>query len=326
MKSSGYSRYLEALHSKETVPVGVIKDLVEHKVHDIIKSVTKIVAGEVNQVFELRTKRNSKFIVRISPADTATFSDELWAIRQCRPLGVPVPEILEIVNVNVNSAQFCMCLMQKSDGELLERGNLDFASINKDVKRIYFNQAGDILASIHSVLSSGYGKVVGKKGKYNDFSCYLTDVCNKNEQLEKVMREAGIHRMKVAQFWKLIKSADTLYNSRSLNLCHGDYFPKHFIVKDGKITCVIDWGEIRSDLVYYDFANWDYWLEDREYLDWLKQGYYQNKNSKSWDDEACHLLKVLIGIEVLDWYTKEGVKEMIEKAKRRLVIAINYFS
>lgn len=108
-------------------------------------------------------------------------------------------------------------------------------------------------------------------------------------------------------------------------LNHGDYFPKHFMAKEGKIISILDWGETRSDSPIYDFANWDFWTGQELPTTWLIEGYIDKSLFDSNFNDLLHFIKIMIGLEVLEWYHGEKYQEMIEKTKRRIIIDVTYF-
>lgn len=97
------------------------------------------------------------------------------------------------------------------------------------------------------------------------------------------------------------------------------------MAKEGKIISILDWGETRSDSPIYDFANWDFWTGQELPTTWLIEGYIDKSLFDSNFNDLLHFIKIMIGLEVLEWYHGEKYQEMIEKTKRRIIIDVTYF-
>ena len=60
-----------------------------------VDSLKRIVAGEVNEVYDTKTK-DGNFIVRISRGEENRFLTEKWALNAARDVGVPTPQMFFI--------------------------------------------------------------------------------------------------------------------------------------------------------------------------------------------------------------------------------------
>lgn len=325
-QNDDYKNYLISLHSKRDTPEEIARNVVKEGVGKEPISKRKIVAGEVNEVYEITLSDSSKVILRISPNGSPDFKQEEWAMKKAEELGVPVPKILLIKYLTMRNKEYGFCLMKKINGELLERGKIDFNKLSRDQQQRYLNQAGEILSKIHSIPMIGFGRIVGKgKSRYKNTSQLFANWLDKRDLYEKTAREAVLDLSIVKTAFKLGEDFKEKLLQIQPHLNHGDYFPKHLMVKGGKIIGILDWADIRSDSSVYDFANWDFWVGKHFPTKWLKEG-YTNKSLFDDDFEAIlHFVKITIGLEVFEWYHKQKYKERVEKTKAKLAQDINYF-
>lgn len=321
-----YKRYLDYLHSKQETPEEIIRDVVKEGAGLELVSKQRIVAGEVNEVYDILLDNRSHVILRISPNGSPDFQQEQWAMQKCRDLGVPVPEILLITYSVVHGKEYGFCLMKKIGGNLLERGDVDFSILSIGEQRSYINQGGKILSRIHSIQTTGFGKIIGDgKSHYSDAEQSFSSWVGKEDTYETIAREADLDLAIVRTAFKTGISLKKRLLAVQPCLNHGDYFPKHLTIRKGRIAGILDWGEVRSDSPIYDFANWDFWVGKRFPIEWLKDGYSNRTLFNDEFEDLFHFMKITIGLEVLDWYSKQEYKGRVEKTKEKLVHDISYF-
>jgi len=91
-----YGQHLRDVHSKLTAPEEFILEALKDLTAGAIVSKRRIIAGEANEVYDIRTSDERDLIVRISRDREKDFEQERWAIDQCTKTDVPVPTILAI--------------------------------------------------------------------------------------------------------------------------------------------------------------------------------------------------------------------------------------
>ena len=196
-KAGDYDKYLKSLHSQKETPEEIIKDIVKEGAGKNFVSKKKIVAGEVNEVYDITLNDKSHVILRISPNGSPDFQQEQWAIKEAKKVGVPVPEIYLIKYIMTNGKEYGFCLMEKLEGDTLERGNIDLNKITLEERRNYINEAGRILAKIHSIPTTGWGWIVKEKGQYETSDELFRQWLNKRKRysetasLEKIFLPNG---------------------------------------------------------------------------------------------------------------------------------------
>jgi len=111
-------------------------------------------------------------------------------------------------------------------------------------------------------------------------------------------------------------------------MIHNDFRAKHVMVRNGCVAGIIDWGEVASGSPINDFAKWDYWDGDGATvpLEWLLEGYADNKLIAAEFDVQLHLKRLEYGICVLWWYEHRGFAFGVEEAKRKLYRDLAFFT
>jgi aminoglycoside phosphotransferase (APT) family kinase protein len=323
-KINEYNKYLRSLHSKKQTPEEIIRGIVKEGTGKNIVFKRKIVAGEVNEVYEIKLSDGSSVILRISPNGPPDFQQEQWAIKECKKIGIPAPDIFLVKYLTIDSKEYGFCLMEKVEGDTLERGRLSFDDLTIDERRNYIHQAGEILSRIHSIMTIGWGWIIKNKGEYDSSNKLFENWTEKKENYEKIAREENIEAS-INKANKLIDKFKIRYESKKPCLNHSDFAHKHFMVKGGKIVAILDWGSVRSDLPIYDFANWDFWFGENIPTEWLKDGYTNKKLFDSDFEDFLHFIRITKGLENLDWYHQQKYREMIEKIKAKLIKDVGYF-
>lgn len=319
-KSDHYQKYLASIHDSWVTPDEIIHRVLKEGTGKDLAYKNRIITGEANEVYDITLKDGQHVILRISNSGYPNFLQEKWAIDKVKKLGVPVPEIILIKYLTIEGKEKSLCLMEKVEGEPLERGNVDFDKLDLNLRRSLINQAGEILAKIHSVSTEGFGWIIGAgKSAFKTSDELLENFINQQEQFEKMAAEENIDKQLIVRAISIIRSFKGLYSKIKPHLNHGDYGHKHFMVKDNRITYILDWGGVRSDTPINDFAWWDYWFGEFIPTEWLKAGYTNKSLYDNHFEDFLHLLRLFRGLETLNWYHKQKYKPAIKKAKVKLL-------
>ncbi len=321
-----YEKYLASVHARLETPDKIIQEIVKEGTGLEVVSKKKIVAGEANEVYDISTNNQQNVILRISPHGSPDFQQEVWAIDAARKVGVPAPTIFLVKYVTISGQDRSMCLMEKLDGESLERGGIDFGKLDPKVQRDLIVQGGEILSRIHSIKTEGIGWIVGVgEGQYASSDELIDNLVGKRDQFERMASSKDFDEANIGRALDIIESYRSWYSSVEPRLNHGDYGHKHFMMKDNRITGIIDWGGVRSDTPIYDIAMWDYWFGEYIPTEWLKEGYVNKELFGGNFEDVLHMLRLFKGLEILDWYHQQAYKPAVEKAKAKLLADLDYF-
>ncbi|OGH18439.1 MAG: hypothetical protein A2868_00885 [Candidatus Levybacteria bacterium RIFCSPHIGHO2_01_FULL_40_15b] len=320
-----YNKYISSIHKTLITPEEIIRDIVKQGTGIKLLIKDRIIAGEVNEVYDITLSNKRHVILRISRQGYPNFQQEKWAITECKRAGVPVPEILLIKYVTIKNKKCSICLMEKIDGEPLERGGLDFEKLNLETRKRLIRQAGEILSRIHSIETRGFGWIIGEgKAEYSNFENLLKERLRKKDALERIIMEEGMDKNTIRTAFRIINRFADEYAEQIPKLNHGDYSHKHFMVKDNKITGILDWGSVRSDSPVYDFSTWDYWFGDYIPTEWLKEGYQDKSLFDSNFEDFLHMLRIFNALDLLEWYYKKN-QHTLDKVKETLLKDLEYF-
>jgi len=123
---SNYIQYLSSIHSRQTTQDEIIRDVIKEANGQDMLSKRRIIAGEVNEVYDVTLNDQSRVILRISPNGSSSFQQEEFVLKQCQKAEIPVPEILFIKYLTIDHKEYGFCVMQRIDGGVLDREDNDF--------------------------------------------------------------------------------------------------------------------------------------------------------------------------------------------------------
>jgi aminoglycoside phosphotransferase (APT) family kinase protein len=317
---SDYRQYLSDIHSRHTAPESLLTDVIKDVSNSPIASKRRIVAGEENEVYDITLENGTSLIIRVSRSKEPEFEREHWAIEECKKVGVPVPGMLLIKSVVLNDTPATICVQKKLAGSPLERGDIDFRTLDKAQLRNIINQAGEILSRIHSIKTYGFGPLDGQgAAKFSTFKELMAEHIEKEQVFLDAAKSTNLDSSVISKVFDILRSYQKFdYNPESI-LAHGDFGPKHIMIADNKITGVLDFGQVNGHSPINDFAKWDYWFSDEIPLEWLKEGY---SNQAIFNDDFSNILywiTVNNALEDFEWYIGKNYQAGIENAKSKLI-------
>ncbi len=318
-----YQNYLEGIH-KVSVPEAILSHVVKKATGMEIGSKSRIVAGEVNEVYDITLSNSLSIILRISRNEFPDFLQEGWAIEQCKKKGVLVPEVISVQHETVSGKLLSFCVQKKLLGEPMDRGSIDYHDLEKSLVNDLVFQAGEALSKIHSVPTRGFGGINQEGvGKVDDFKSLLSDKVSQLDEYLEISRRVSFPEKAIESAIGILAIKADKYKRVNSVLNHGDFGPKHIMFSGKKITGIIDWGDASGHSAVHDFARWDYWFGEDLPLELLKKGYSDKKLFNNDFEELLRLIKLHIGLEVLWWYDVQGYKPNIEKAKKQLLLDLD---
>ncbi len=279
-----YQDYLANLHQANTTEDSIVKALIQDSLHENTVSKKRIIAGEVNEVYDLTLESNKQVILRISKKDTQDFLQEQWAIGQCRSQNIPVPVIIFVGNTEVKGKPVSFCIMEKLPGSTLERGTINHKALQPKVLQQIITEAGNLLKRIHTIPTQGFGDLDAKgNGEFQSFTKILSKDPNQKQGLLLLAKNTSIPQPTMESILDKLESVAEKNADAMPVLNHGDYGPKHLMISDNKISGIIDWGDSSGNSPLYDLARWEYWFGDEFPTSWLLDGYGHEllKDSKS---------------------------------------------
>lgn len=320
-----YQKYLEEVHNRSSIPEPALNMIVSNIVGSPMVEKERILKGEANEVYDVKTRAGDEVFVRIERRGLG-FLQERWAIEQCQKVTVPAPEILGITHLNSQGELLAVCIQRKIEGDTLERGSINVDEMDQETLRGIINQAGEILAKIHSIPTQGFDRIDQHGvGKFETFKDMMLDREAERGEYMRLAKRINLDSQVIERAMKIISDHQDLYEEVGSVLNHGDFGPKHIMVDGDKITGILDWGEAQGNSPVYDIARWDYWFGDWIPTEWLKEGY----TDKSIFDENFELLTKLIHLRssliLIFWYDEFKYPMGVERAKEKLLKDLEFF-
>lgn len=285
-----------------------------------IVSKRRIIAGEANEVYDIRTSDERDLIVRISRDREKDFEQERWAIDQCTKTDVPVPTILAIKHFSEGTNPIDICIQDKLAGDLL---SIAAASLPRDRVKGICVRVGELLARVHGIRTKGHG-YLNRQGE-GQFRFTSDTLGREEERYLALAKRTGFEETAMRAILTFLFE---LWRTPPVDprMIHNDFRAKHVMVRDGCVAGIIDWGEVASGSPINDFAEWDYWDGTTVPLEWLLEGYAYNKLVAAEFDTQLHLKRLEYGVCVLWWYQHRGFAFGVEEAKRKLYRDLAFFT
>lgn len=324
-----------------TTPQDMVSEIIKITTGSKITELTRVIRGDANEVYDIRTSDGQAIILRIGHKGKQTFQTEAIAIEQGRQLGVPVPTTVAIGEYPSATKSIYYCVQEKLAGTPLDT-LLWFTKINKERARLIVENAGETLGRLHTRKTTGWGYIVAPRHTYFDGSNHHN---RRNEALSETGQ--GEHQGINSKFDQAVAEKDRITEAVKLTnirtptikailkrlsvgmrtyegnqrLLHGDFGPKHIFVDDkNNITGVIDWEEAESGDPVKEFARWNYWFEEIAPISWLRAGYERVNDLGENYDERFNAAKLENAIWTLLYYTYDSP---VEDCAKKAVHVIN---
>jgi len=306
------TRWKEELHAQWTTPDEVINHLVRSASSSAVGTRSRIIGGEGNEVWSITTRSGDDLILRVSRS--TTFAAELWATEQARRMGVPVPEVLLVEDaVPIGDIQVAIWIHRTIHGQPL--GTLQ----DEQTTRRLTADAGELLARIHAVSTSGYGPIDAQgHGQLNGFSAYLAW----DDHAADAALLNGISRADVEKAAQLLETYRHAWAAPP-HLLHGDWLPEHILVQNDAVAGIIDFGNTRSGDPAYDIAYWQFfWDTDLYPSSVLLDGYRRAGDTGQLLDLRVHLCRLGLSMRAISYYTEAGRTFPAQHAAQRFSEAL----
>ena len=305
-RDENYQSFLENLHDKLNTPDIVLEKVVKSAVGYGVKEKRKVVEGEVNEVYDIIPTHGDNIIVRISREKHNRFEAEKWALDNCRDVGIPVPQIHLISEVETDKEKLHVCVESKIGGDSLQTLIKQNTLSQNEIKKLTVT-AGEILSKIHSIKTKGFGEINSLGvGEFKTWSEYMLNQDKKRELVLEEARKIGVDTKLIQQAFAILAKNKDIYKHTESRLAHSDYGIKHMLVNNGKLNGIIDFENCRGADIAYDFSWWNYFGQNRPPVEWLIEGYVKNGNLGENFDTRMHLVKIEIALRLLIIYGEVG--------------------
>jgi len=317
--SDEYNKFLEEIHSKNFTTDDVISDVVKEATGSEVISKKRIMAGEVNEVYDVELQGKDNVIVRIHKSDKPVFLKEKWAIDQCKLVGVPVPSVLLIKHLPETDGVLSFCIQEKLRGDTVERGKVGMWDMDKEQLKTIMQKAGELLARMHTIPVQGFGDLNEYgKAKHNSFIDKMIGRSDRASRHMSLAEELNIPIEKINKTISILATRILKYKDIKPTFNHGDFAPKHIMYEGNEVTGILDFGDVQSHAPIFDFARWEYWYGNTDILKWLKEGFTDKSIFDEGYNELSNLIQLNMALGTIWHYHKnknypEGIKDGIKR-------------
>lgn len=296
-----------------TSPPSVITSAVTEACGSPPQTITRITEGFSNEVYAVTTIDGQQIVVRIHWWTNRYFEEEKWALDQCETLHIPTPHMLLLRHSGSGKEARSICVETRLSGQtlhsLVERGQLNIADTYPYVKA-----AGALLAQVHSIPTTGWGRINAKGvGTLPHWSDLLSPSII--EGAYQAAQKLDIAQQEITEAIHLFHAHTTLFEAITPCLLHGDFSPQQILVGAGQITGFIDFEFPRSGDPAWDFAYWDYFTGRQPFrgsrfpTQWLLEEYRQLLVSAITFDLRIVLWQLELGLELLAYHRHDEVPD-----------------
>jgi Ser/Thr protein kinase RdoA (MazF antagonist) len=303
-----YARHLAVLHAGFEAPAELIAAAARAVTPSPILDMERIVHGEANEVYDIAFESGREVILRIARRAEGLFEKEAWAIGRCRALGIAAPEVLSLQRLEADAEPLELCFLEKLPGQRLS----DSLSLPREVLRSVVRELGEQLSRMHSI---GPGEL-GEAARFfeNDTDDFLAI----EAEFVELGGNAGLDRRALERAFRFFEAVTRRHGPLPRRLTHNDLRACHVLVHEGRLSGVIDFGQVSMDSRINEFAKWGYWEEPDLPVAWLREGYGDKTLFDSSYPELFRAFRIANGLWVLRWYALTGYAAGVERAAASL--------
>lgn len=210
--------------------------------------VAPVAEGRSTWVYRIVSGEEVSYL-RILPEADAAMSSEALVHGLLRERGLPVPQVLAVRDLHPLLGRSLM-LTAAVPGRAL-------AADEPPDPQPLLREAGRALAQINSVPVAGFGWIdrtrPGLRAPFRTFAEWMRDDL---EQPLRALRQARLlPETALCGPERLLERACALFAHEPACLAHGDFDPTHLLHERGRLTGIIDFGEIRGAHRLYDLGH-----------------------------------------------------------------------
>jgi len=310
-----YQEYLEKKHASLNTPEELVAKVVKKATKLKFVERERIIAGEVNEVYDVTLQGGKNVIVRISRNKHPRFEAEEKAIRMAAQVGVPTPSVLLIEGLNHGNEKLTFCVEEKINGIPLSD---QMGQLSKEELQSLIEQSGSILSKIHSVRVDRFGGF-DKLAPYENWSGFVFKPFKAIQRVMKIADEIGVERPLINKAVSTLKEHEGLFNRVTPQLLHGDFSIKHMLIRDKKIVGIIDFENAKGGDPVFDFAWFDYFYGESIPRKWMKKGYSNTKLFDGNFEAKLNLYRLHLSLNLLDYYELEKNSAGLDHTKKKLL-------
>ena len=299
-----YARHLAALHAGFAAPDALITAAARAVTPSPILAKERIVHGEANEVYGLTFESGLDVILRIARRAEGKFEKEAWAIGRCRALGMAAPEVLSLQKLEADGEMLEFCFLQRLPGERLS----DSLSLPRETLRGVVRELGEQISRMHAI---GPGDL-GEAARF--FENDTDDFLIMQDEFVELGGGAGLDRRALERAIRFFEAVMARYSPLPRRLTHNDFRACHVLVHEGRLSGIIDFGQVSMDSPVNEFGKWAYWEEPALPVAWLREGYGDKSLFDANYAELFQAFRIANALWVLRWYALTGYAAGVDRA------------
>ena len=299
-----YARHLAALHAGFEAPAELIAAAARAVTRSPILATERIVHGEANEVYGVTFESGLDVILRIARRAEGIFEKEAWAIGRCRDLGIAAPEVLSLQTLQADGEQLEFCFLERLPGQRLA----DSLSLPRETLRAVVRELGEQISRMHTI---GPGDL-GEAARF--FEDETDDFLAMEAEFVELGGDAGLDRRALQRAFRFFEAATMRHGPPPRRLTHNDFRACHVLVHEGRLSGLIDFGEVSMDSPINEFAKWAYWEEPALPVAWLQEGYGDKSLFDADYAELFQAFRIANALWVLRWYALTGYAAGVDRA------------
>ena len=130
--------------------------------------------------------------------------------------------------------------------------------------------------------------------------------------------KAGLDRRALEHALRFFEAVTKRRGPVDRRLTHNDFRACHVMVHEGRLSGIIDFGEISMDTPINEFAKWAYWEEPALPVAWLREGYGDKGLFGAGYEELFQAHRIANALWALRWYAITGYTAGVERAAGRV--------
>ncbi len=304
-------------HATFDTPRDILGSFIEHETASPVLEDQRLIAGETNEVHDLKLADGRELVARIFHGDKESrFEKEKWAIEQCATLGVPVPEVLTVGRLEVGGKTLPISILTKLPGRPLDKV---LENESAEARKLLFRDLGELLKKIHSVPTGGFGKLdAAGNGKFANVEELFTG--DRYVRPETILSQADglrLDRELIEGTYQTLKKYAKDYPKVDPRLVHGDLSTSHVLVDKMKICGIIDFESANGADPVSEFARWELKFANKFPVEEMKEGY--GKDFFGGDYELRkNIWRLYQGLVGMSYCAREKKQYAIDKHSMRL--------
>ena len=296
---SEYEVWREEHHArKPATDHALLADVVRDATGASAASWTRLVRGEVNEVYVVTMSSGDDVIVRVSRDERKRFHSERWVLDAARAVGVAVPDVLLVAEREDGHGPLLVCVESRVAGRAL--CDVEDAATRERIAML----AGEATARLHGIAIDGFGAVrvdgtAPAASWARVMQPWMSDA--HAAAVEQHADAAAIPRSWLAAASRELERHAADFASVESQLLHGDLSSAHVMTDGVRVTGIIDFEQAFAGDPTFEFVRWNYFYEDSP-LEWLIAGYERHSDLGADVDLRIKLGRLRLHLALIEFY------------------------